>query len=152
MYKNTEIWIPSKRSWTYMVYAFWDTWSTSALKYHGVDLFGRIRTKIYKKTRDPIGKEILVCFIKLVSICTRSQHRVFSLPCWPWVWMEWFREACTTSRSDNFQPVRLCFVTYRMKLDEVDFVDEEFLPKKINNREDFTDYGVAVDISEDTSS
>ena len=46
----------------------------------------------------------------------------------------------------------MCFVTYRMKLDEVDFVDEEFLPKKINNREDFTDYGVAVDISEDTSS
>ena len=46
----------------------------------------------------------------------------------------------------------MCFVTYRMKLDEVDFADEEFLPKKINNREDFTDYGVAVDISEDTSS
>ena len=107
--------------------------------------------KNIQKTRDAIGKEILVCFIKLVSICTRSQHRVFSLPCWPRVWMEWFREACTTSRSDNFQPFRLCFVTYRMKLDEVDFVDEEFLPKKINKREDFTDYDVAVDILEDTS-
>ena len=43
--------------------------------------------------------------------------------------------------NDNFQlaqlsasPVKSCFVTYRKKLEEVDFADEEFLNKKINNK------------------
>ena len=39
---------------------------------------------------------------------------------------------CTTSRSDNFQLLHSWFVTHRKKLEEVDFVDEEFLHTKIN--------------------
>ena len=46
-----------------------------------------------------------------------------------------FREACshcTSSRSNNFYLVQLWFATHRKKLEEVDFVDEEFLHKKID--------------------
>ena len=70
------------------------------------------------------------------------QHRVFLLPSWQWVQTERFSEACATSTSHYFQlvqlitgPVKSCLVTYRKKLEEMDFVDEEFLHKKINNKE-----------------
>ena len=39
----------------------------------------------------------------------------------------------TTRRSGNFQLVQLVwFVTHTKKLEEVDFVDKEFLHKKVN--------------------
>ena len=44
--------------------------------------------------------------------------------------------------NNNFQlvqlsagPLKSCFVTYRKKLEEADFADEEFVHKKINNKD-----------------
>ena len=46
------------------------------------------------------------------------------------------------SSSDNYQlvqlsgsPVNSCFVIYKKKLEEMEFADEEFLRKKINNKD-----------------
>ena len=70
-------------------------------------------------------------------------HRVFLLPCWPQVHMEGYREAGTTNSSDNFQLVHYCIV------EEVNFVDEEFLYKKMRNKDVYVVYGATGDIPED---
>ena len=92
-----------------------------------------------------------MCLIKLVKLGTYSQHRVFPLPCWLQLYMEGFREACTASSSDNFQLVQAYFVTYKKKLEEVDFAHKEFLGKNINN-EVYVNYGATEDIPKNACS
>ena len=61
-----------------------------------------------------------------MRLCISFQHRVFPLPWWYFqVQMERFKQP-EKSRSMSW------FVTHRKKLEEVDFVNEEFLHKKIN--------------------
>ena len=49
VHEYTKMQIPKERYLTNMARTFWGTWSASALKYLGVDHFGRYRTKIYEK-------------------------------------------------------------------------------------------------------
>lgn len=66
------------------------------------------------------------------------QYKVFPLSFWCFsflVRMGGFREAWTTSDSDDFQLAQSQFVTYRKKHEKKDFVNEEFLHKKINNKD-----------------
>ena len=74
---------------------------------------------------------------KLARLRTCCQHRVFPL-CFYFLsllWRERFGEPCTTSSSDNFQLIQSWIVAYRQKLEELQFVDEEFPNKKINNKD-----------------
>ena len=52
------------------------------------------------------------------------------------------------SSSDNFQLAHTGFVTYRKKLEECEFVNKEFLHKKINNKDVYVDYDAVEDIPE----
>ena len=79
---------------------------------------------------------------KLVRLHIRSQHRVFSLSCWPRVCME---EFCETL-------VPRGLLLLERNLEKVDFPVEEFLPKKINNKEVYVDYSTTEDIPEDACS
>ena len=97
-----------------------------------------------RNTSETIEQYILACYclIKLVRLRICSQHKVFP-PCWPWVRIERFREACTTISGDNFQQAQSSFVTYRTNLEEVDFAYEEFLDKKTKQQKRlYVDHGV----------
>ena len=75
---------------------------------------------------------------KLARLHIFPQYKVFSLSFWYFsflVRMGGFREAWTTSDSNDFQLVQSQFVTYRKKHEKKDFVNEEFLHKKINNKD-----------------
>ena len=56
-HKYSKMQIPGKRYRTYTVHTFCGTWSTSALRYLGVDHFDRIGTKIYGKQEKLQGKK-----------------------------------------------------------------------------------------------
>ena len=45
-----------------------------------------------------------------------------------------------------------CFITIRRNLKKVDFTVEEFLHKKIKNKDLYVDYGASEDIPEDVCS
>ena len=63
--------------------------------------------------------------------------------------MEGLNDIRTTISSENIQLLQSYIVTYRKKLEEVVFVEEEFLLKKIGNRDVYVDYGAMTDIPED---
>ena len=56
---------------------------------------------------------------------------------------------CTAISSENIQLLQSYIVTYRKKLEEVAFVEEEFLHRKISNKDVYVDYGAMADIPED---
>ena len=85
-----------------------------------------------------------------MRFCIRSQHRVFPLSCGPRVCMKGFREACTSSSNDNFQSLFLSLL--EEKLRKVDFIDEQFLHKKADNKYYYVNCGATEDIPEDACS
>ena len=80
---------------------------------------------------------------------TCSQHGAVSLFCCPRAGMEGLNEIRTVISSENIQLLRSYIVTYRDKLEEEVFVEEEFLHKKISNKDVHVDYGAMADIPED---
>ena len=77
-----------------------------------------------------------------------SQRGAFPLPCCPQAGMEGLNEICTAISRENIQLLQSCTVTYGKKLEEVVFVEEEFLLKKISNKSIYMDYGAMADIPE----
>ena len=71
------------------------------------------------------------------------------LPRCPRAGVEGLNDIRTTISSENIQLLQSYIVTYRKKLEEVVFVEEEFLLKKIGNRDVYVDYGAMTDIPED---
>ena len=66
-----------------------------------------------------------------------SQHRAFPLPCCPRAGMEGLNDIRTAISSENIQLLQ----TYRKKLKEVVFVEEEFLYKMMSKKDIYVDYG-----------
>ena len=60
--------------------------------------------------------------------------------------MEGLNEIRTAISSKNIQLLQSYIVTYRKKLEEVAFVEVEFLYKKISKKDVYVDYGATVDI------
>ena len=54
-------------------------------------------------------------------------------------------EIRTAISSDNIQLLQSYIATYREKLEEVIFVEEEFLYKKISKKDVYVDYGATAD-------
>ena len=79
-----------------------------------------------------------------------SQRVAFPLPCCPWAGMEGLNEIRTAISSENCQLRQSYIATYRKKLEEVVFVEEEFLYKKISKNNMLVDYGTTADIPQDT--
>ena len=63
--------------------------------------------------------------------------------------MEGLNEIRTAIRSENIQLLQSYIATYRKKLEEVVFVEEEFLYKKISKKDVYVDYGATADIPQD---
>ena len=72
------------------------------------------------------------------------QQRAFPLPCCPWAGMEGLNDICTAISSKNIQLLQSYIVTYRKKLEEVVFVEVEFLYKKICKKDVYVDYGATA--------
>ena len=89
--------------------------------------------------------------VTLVKLCYKTyfQRRAFPLPCCPRAGMKGLNEIRTAISSENIQLLLSYIVTYRKKLEEVVFVAEEFLHKKLSNNDVYVDYGAMTDISED---
>ena len=62
--------------------------------------------------------------------------------------MEGLNEIRTAISSENIQLVQIYILTYRKKLREVVFVEEERLHKKTSNKYIYLDYDVMDDIPE----
>ena len=60
--------------------------------------------------------------------------------------MEGLNEIRTAISSKNIQLLQSYIVTYRKKLEEVAFVEVEFLYKKISKKDVYVDYGATADI------
>ena len=75
-----------------------------------------------------------------------SQRRTFPLPCCQRVGMEGLNDIRTAISSKNIQLLQSYIATYRKKLEEVVFVEEEFLYKKISKKDVYVDYGATADI------
>ena len=69
-----------------------------------------------------------------------SQRRAFPHPCCPRAGMEGLNDIRTAISSENIQLLQ----TYRKKLEEVVFVEEEFLYKKISKKDVYVDYGATA--------
>ena len=136
MQEYTEMRIPEKRYRTNTVRTFWDTPSTSALRpLVSTISLGSVRK--CEKYKWDYGIRNFSLLDKLVRFCICSQHRVFPLPWWYFpIQVEIFRQ------SGKFVlyyyekkwkylagAVMVCLTK---KLEEVHFVDEEFLHKKVN--------------------
>ena len=78
-----------------------------------------------------------------------SQRGTFPLPCCPWADMEGLNEIRKAISKENIQLLKSYTVTYRKKLEEVIFVEEEFLQKKISYKGVYMDNGAIADIPED---
>ena len=77
---------------------------------------------------------------------------MFPLTCRPWAGIEDLNEILNAISSENIQLLRSYIVTYGNKLEEVIFFfEEEFLLKKISNKDVYVDYGVMADIPEDAA-
>ena len=64
--------------------------------------------------------------------------------------MEGFNDIRTAISSENIHPLQSYVAIYRKKLEEVVFVEEEFLYKKISKKDVYVDYGATADIPQDT--
>ena len=91
---------------------------------------------------------------KLVRLHTCFQYRVipFLVCCWPWLRMGRFRETWYTNSSDNFRLIQPFSISYEKKLKEVNFVDNEFLHEKKNNKNVYVDHGATEKSSKDACS
>ena len=78
-----------------------------------------------------------------------SQRGAFPLPCCSRAGMEGLNEIRTAISSENIQLLKSYVATYRKKLEEVVFVEEEFLYKKISKKYVYVDYGATTDIPQD---
>ena len=63
--------------------------------------------------------------------------------------MECLNEIRTTISSENIQLLQSYIATYRKKHEEVVFVEEELLYRKISKKYVYVDYGATTDIPED---
>ena len=77
-----------------------------------------------------------------------SQCREFPLPCCPRAGMEGLNGIRAAINSENIQLPQSYIANYRKKLEEVDFVEEEFLYKKISKKDVYVDYGATANISQ----
>ena len=73
-----------------------------------------------------------------------SQRRAFPLPFCPREGIEYLNEIFTVISSKNIQLLQSHIATYRKKLEEVVFVEEEFLYKKISKKDVYVDYGATA--------
>ena len=73
-----------------------------------------------------------------------SQRRAFPLTCCPRAGMEGWNDIRTAINSENIQLQQSYIATYRKKLEEVVFVEEEFLYKKISKKDVYVDYGATA--------
>ena len=78
-----------------------------------------------------------------------SQRGAFPLPCCPWAGLEGLNEIRTAISSENIQLLQSQIATYREKLEEVVFLEEELLYKKISKKDVYEDYGATADIPQD---
>ena len=62
--------------------------------------------------------------------------------------MESLNDSRTVISSKNMQLLQSCIATYRKKLKEVVFVEEQFLYKKISKKDVYVDYGTTTGISQ----
>ena len=69
-----------------------------------------------------------------------SQGRAFPLPCCPLADMEGLNDILTAISSENIHLLQSYITTYRKKLEEVVFVEEDFLYKKISKKDVYVDY------------
>ena len=82
--------------------------------------------------------------------CKNSYQRgTFPLPCRLRADMEGLNKIRTVIRSENIQLLQSYITTYRKKLEEVVFVEEESLYKKVSKKDVYVDYGATADISQD---
>ena len=63
--------------------------------------------------------------------------------------MEGLNEICSAISRENIQLLQSYVATNRKKLEEVVFIEEEFLYKKISKKDVYKDYGATADISQD---
>ena len=78
---------------------------------------------------------------------TYSQRRAFPLPCCPRAGMEGLNDTRTAISSKNIQLLQSYIATCRKKLEEVVFVEKEFLYKKISKKDVYVDYGATADLA-----
>ena len=78
-----------------------------------------------------------------------SQRGAFPHPCCPRAGMEGLNEIRTAISSENIQLLQSYIATCRKKLEEVVFVEEEFLYEKISKKDVYVDYGATADIPQD---
>ena len=97
---------------------------------------------------------MLVWLVTLVKFCYKScsQRGAFPVPCCPQAGMEGLNEIHTAIISENIQILQNYIATYRKKLEEVVFVEEEFLYEKISKKDVYVDYGATADIPQDAVS
>ena len=81
-----------------------------------------------------------------------SQRRSFPLPFCPREGIEYLNEICTAISSENIHLLQSHTATYRKKLEEVVFVEEESLYKKISKKDVHVDYCATADIPKDRCS
>ena len=60
--------------------------------------------------------------------------------------MKGLNDIGTAISSENVQLLQSYIATYRKKLEEVAFVEKEFLYKKISKKDVYVDYGAMADI------
>ena len=97
---------------------------------------------------------MLVWLVTLVKFLYKncSQCGAFPLPCCPRADMEGLNEIRNAIISGNIQILQNYIATYRKKLEEVVFVEEEFMYKKISKKDVYVGYGATVDIPQDAVS
>ena len=59
--------------------------------------------------------------------------------------MQGLNDIRTVISSENIQLLQSCIATYRKKLEEMVFVEEEFLYKKISKKDVYVDYDATAD-------
>ena len=77
-----------------------------------------------------------------------SQRKSFPLPCCPRAGMEGLIDTRTPISSENIQLLQSYITTHRKKVEEVVFVEEEFLQKKISEKDVDMDYFATADIQQ----
>ena len=84
--------------------------------------------------------------VTLVKFCYKNcfQRRAFPLPCCPHAGMERLNDIRTAISSENIQLLQSYIATYRKKLEEVIFIEEEFLYKKVSKKDVYVDYGASA--------
>ena len=95
--------------------------------------------------------KILVWLVMLVKFRYKncSQHGAFPLPYRPPAGMEGLNEIRAEISSENIQLLQSYIAIYRKKLQEVVFVEQEFLYEKISKKDVYVDYSATADISQD---